>query len=590
MAAGSSPTQAAIKVGSDTFTSTPIASGQGAFFVLVLDAGQLTFLSADTFVVSGIAAADAANNLRAMDAILENAASTRDELTFIQTVGAVQRLDGDPSGIWNTVAHDQTLMGGSELYLNALDGSQAGGTYAFVGVGEPPSLPSPWALTASALATRSAGQLAGLLGRNTQSQFYPKVAGPTASFDVELPGVAYRRPVAWPDRDTDGHNAAIACIAASLKPALKTLPIEANYSNENLPWGSYETQLTQLSFSSLPDNQPCQGGGFTQQDFSDVSSQLGTEWAYLQTVENLIANLKAPLLGGYSTTNAHIGDIVQAITNEINAPASTAATDAREIGIDTLYVASSIPEIGDIFGLAASLDSLANQLSNDQDGAPQISTFQVAANDLPDGLGNRYQVLLEGIDGIGDILKGDWGKLETAANLAAGSWAWDSTVDYGHARDALDNSLKKWAWDTVFPVGYDVYGFSPEVADARTWTCTGFSEIDPSIPTKFQPFANLPGGGISVVTGAGPTTDLRAFGKVDEGFLVQDDNDRDSNGTPSQGLIDDMFTTVDENSTVPIPAEPSQVRFLVDNYAAEHIITLDDSGVCYVDGKVPGGD
>lgn len=58
----------------------------------------------------------------------------------------------------------------------------------------------------------------------------PQVATGNTQVDVQLPRIAFRSTVPWPDRsDKPGHAAALACITAALGlPA----PIESNYSNE----------------------------------------------------------------------------------------------------------------------------------------------------------------------------------------------------------------------------------------------------------------------------------------------------------------------------------------------------------------------
>jgi hypothetical protein len=160
---------------------------------------------------------DAASGLAAIDGLLAQAANDPSQLVFLQSIGSVQRNDDGQAATlaWNAVATDMSGLGGSAFYFNALNGQGEGGTYAFVGPGDAPSFLSPWAKTASTLATGTPGHLTGVLARNTLSQYYPQLAGSKASLDFSLPFLASQDTVPWPDRDTPGHLAALSCVARS---------------------------------------------------------------------------------------------------------------------------------------------------------------------------------------------------------------------------------------------------------------------------------------------------------------------------------------------------------------------------------------
>ena len=586
-APGSTDQNPLIQVGRDQYTPPGLPAGQGGFTVLVLDSGRLTYRNAGTWAVSGVPAATAASNLAAMDSMLESAAGDPGALTFIQTIGAVDRVDSAVSQ-WDLVAGDQTDLGGHGYYLNALDGASEG-SYAFVGPGDPPSYLSPYALTASKSATGGSGRLVGLLGRSSQSQFYPKIGGTVPTLDMTLPGVVYGRSGPWPDRDTAGHNAAIACIAASLKPALP-MPIEDNYTDDNVDWDSNQTQLSKFTYAGLSSQ--CDES-FSADDFTDVQSQLTTEWAYLGTVGKLVDNLQEPLLGGYSTFQAHVADVFQDIQTSVTPPPdSTTTASAAQISIDVLWMASYIPGIGDAFGLLAGFGQLALDTSNDTNGTPDGDSFEASPTEVPDELAERLQTLYSEMDSVEDILVSDWGKLSTAAQRAVTSWQWDDRIDYGHARDVFDASMTKQAWESLFPVEYTTYEFGDAVpTDARTFPCTGYAELTMYGP--FYPFSGLPNAGYTVVTGAGPQTNLWAFGKVDDTFLKYQESDRDPDGTPSADLFNDMFVNSPSGSTVEGPPLPSQLRFDLEAYDTRPVITyihndqVPGSEFCAVNGNMP---
>jgi hypothetical protein len=137
---------------------------------------------------------------------------------------------------------------------------------------------------------------------------------------------------------------------------------------------------------------------------------------------------------------------------------------------------------------------------------------------------------------------------------------------------------------------YTTYRFGDqEPSDARSYVCNG--DVLPPIrvvPT-YKPFANEPEGGNLVVVGAGPQTDLWAYGRVDQQFLLPYP-DRTTNGTPPQQLWNDMFANPSA-PTVPAPPLPSQLRFDLDAYVDRPVITHDQNpeqyGICLVNGVVP---
>jgi hypothetical protein len=367
------------------------------------------------------------------------------------------------------------------------------------------------------------------------------------------------------------------------------MPMESNYTGDNPDFGSYEGQLSGFTYDAL--SATCEQS-FTEQDFDDIKAQLKAEWGDLATVEKFVGNLQKPLLAGYSTFQAHLADVFQDIQTDLTPPDSSTSVSPEQITVDALWIASYIPGIGDVFGVTAGMGQLALDTTNDSNGTPEGDTFQTDANDVPDQLAERLQDLYTEMDTVQDILSSDWGKLSTAAEKAVTDWEWDDRIDYGHAKDVFDASMTKLAWESLFPLVFTTYEFGDSVpTDARTYPCTGYSELEGY--DTFNPFAGLPNGGYSVVVGAGPQTNLWAYGKVDERFLKYRETDRDANGTPSSDLFNDMFVNSPSGSTVEGPPLPSQLRFDLDAYDTRPVLTYvhDDqvpgSQFCAVNGSVP---
>ncbi len=594
VAAGTTPTQAVITVGGDTYQSRPLGAGQGGFFVLILDAGMLTYRNAQTFPITGVDQLTASNSIASMEALLATAAGDGSQLVFIQTIGSTSRIDfsaNNAAAIWTQVSADQQLLGGDAFWFNAIDASQnaAQGTYAFLGPGEPLSSPSPDALTASPETTGGSGQLTGWLARDTRSQFSARGAGPDLSLDLGLPAVAYRRPSAWPDRDTPGHLAALACVGAAVNPPLST-PIESHYQNLNLNWSSYAGTVQALSLDKLGNVPACQGSGFTASDFSDVQSQLYDEWSDLATLSTFVANLKSPLTYNNNSVQGHVNDVTQDVENAIPGAGGQATSNAAQLVTDTFWIASYIPAVGDGFGVAAAILQLGLDTANGQNGSPSVGNLQAAVSALPDKLGTAYATAYASIDQIGALVATDWGKLSTVAARAANQWAW-TTADTYQSADAFDAAMTKLAYEALVPTAFQYYRFGDQVVhDAGAYQCALITPLAKQ-PSKFNPFAGEWNGGQANITGGGPTTDLVALGQSDTSFLsARTSRNTTLNGAVPTPLMQAMFETTTPTTFGTVQNEtplPSPSRFEEETYGTRHVITHPAPGYCLVDGNNP---
>ncbi len=585
------PYHVAIQVGAATYTSDLVDLNAAGFFVVVLDSDTLALRQKASFAVSGnLSNEQVAAGLQGMTTMLERYRTDPGALVLIQSWHAVQRSDDVTDGLfalWDSLAKTQGGLGGHPFYFNTITGEGASGTYAFVGPGAAPSALSPWARTASPAATGTAGQLSGVLARNPQSQFYPKVASPDTGFDYTLPAVAYQPTVPWPDRDTPGHLNALACVADALG---LTAPIESNYyGNLLIVWSDERRQLAGLSFGhygGATQDAVCQTS-FTAQDLGDVQQQLSTEFAYVDRVKGIIPSLQAALPLSATQAETTFSDVADALQRTIGADAQAQTGGDADAIIETLLDAGSyLPVVGPAFGVAAAGLSLSDDLSKTDGGAPLLGNISTTVDDLSTVLAANYVKAYQQMGQIGDLLLSDWGKLQTAYRDAAGPWGWN-TQDDDAMSDALAASNQLWMYEALFPLVFSLYRFGDQhVADARSYTC--FRENDVTSGT-FQPFASEPNGGNTVVLGGGPLTDVWAFGKANQIFLKADDDERntDPDGMPSQQLFEQMFTDP-AGGLVQNPPLPSQLRFDLDSYSRQKVITHDAIlGACQVDGSDP---
>ncbi|MGO9902503.1 MAG: hypothetical protein ACLP0J_23105 [Solirubrobacteraceae bacterium] len=542
-----------------TYTSDNLSGGAG-FFVVVLDSGSLLPHVKQTFT-------DDETGLQNMAALLNTYKYDPTSLVIVRSIGQVSRPGGAGAAAtaWDQVAAALNQLGGSQLYFDSLSGQAGSDQFAQVGPAGTPGYPSPWTQVATTEHGGS-GRVTALLARNPNSQFYPDEALPTNLQDpsrplaATLPGLVSLPLTQWPDQGTTGEQNALACIAATIGPGPLSTPIESNYYDTNLvaDWAAWATKLddpqyiSSLSSAKLPDKQPC--GPFTADDYSTVATQLSKEFTDVATVWTMIANMETPLTESQGT----VADL-QTITNAVNQSIGTSLAPIDEQGEAILGTALSMlaavppfDAVADPLNFMSGAISLSSELNTNADGAnvleQQVST--TGAN-LGATLQSQYTTAVAGLNYIGDILVGDWTKLQDAAENAsnttnaAADWSWDAGT-FKTASDGLVVAARQQAYETLFPIAYHLYRLSdgtvPGSAAANAqYRCdyitgvNGYNKIE-----SWQPFSAEPtqfDGDVPVVSGAG-TTESWVYA-VPQSTLDYSDPLR----YPTQDLLNAMFVT-----------------------------------------------
>jgi hypothetical protein len=291
-------------------------------------------------------------------------------------------------------------------------------------------------------------------------------------------------------------------------------------------------------------------------------------------VWGLIDNLKSPYEDeepGY-TVSSTAGQIKESLP----APQSpTMSLDGLGIAQEFLYV---IGALGGIAGqeevpigmelIAAGLgliDETALQEDGPQAGQPISALSETTVATFADDLQRRYEAASSQFDQIGEILVGDWDKLQTAAGNAApgGPWYWDPHQQGTPAKNALRFGAVRYAYTALFPKAYggllrgtngnSALGIPDDTSRYECWQYTRFSQHHPFYPFKTQQF-----GGVTPVIAAGwpnvrenwvfsmPTEPND--GRPAEGNTIYEDF---TANVPSESLLSAMFK--DDASGAPMP-------------------------------------
>ena len=626
-AAGTTASQAAIDVGGKTYKSDPVTT-PGGFYVVVLDAGSLALRDSGTFPLPNDNSQAEQNGLNLMGAMYEKYYRDPTTLVFTQSIGTVVRQDGAAGPAWNHAAIAQQYFAASRLIFNALPYGGRG-DFASVGPGGTPN-PMPagswigcclpqFGETASAAATGTAGRLAGTLGRNFRSQYYPVQSGPLPSSGDSLTAVAYRSPTtgtlpcpdssnappptagsgppAWPCRDTAPRRTAIACIAETLN---LTQPIERNYwASQGVVWGDKLSDLNVMSYRSLPREPDCRSSAFSAIEFEDVQKQLAAEFADVDAVvtasNSLVNHLQAPFIQSGAADYANLEEIASTIQGSVKPPANGGVNvtpfdvigDLLDIGG---VVASYDPETEAAEGPLELLGSgfyLLSSFLDKPDGSPTLNTqIPTTANQLGDTLETNYQAALQSLDHVGDLVVSDWGRLKIAAanSGSGGVWNWGPTATSA-AVQTLTVSTQKQAYEGLMPLAYTPYSLidnhSPEPGASRQprarasagaidfvrgYKCPKAFNVPPFKPLSFnlfQPFRDEPvSGAIAPVVAAG-ISESWAFGTVSHYFINSTSSASASyDGTPPTSLLNAMFGASPPDGTKPL----TQLQYAVDLY------------------------
>ena len=364
------------------------------------------------------------------------------------------------------------------------------------------------------------------------------------------------------------------------------------------------SSLSLLSFQNVQTaaNPACQNPTFNQQEFNDAQGQVAQELRAGAGVSQLIENLQSPLGRSADAANANVLEIAQAIQSTVGNSNANASGDTAQVIDDLMYVASAIvPEGGAALGAGASIYGLVNAALDDASGGPLLDTVETNATQLLVDFAEDYEAVWSQTAATGNIFLSDWGKLSAAYQRSLTSWSW-SAQDTTNGADALTAAAKLFTFEALVPLEYQTYDFGDSgyrqtlpvpPPDGRDYQCPSKSLQfpDQTVPQEFQPFTGGPSPGLSVVTQAGPVTDLWMLGSTNPAFLSNDPDTRtNASSYIPQTLYSAMFSDP-VNEDISSPVLPSELRFDLDVYDAPSTLTANGGFspdvYCNVNGQRP---
>jgi hypothetical protein len=566
-----------------TYTSDSLQGAPG-FFLVILDAGTLALIGQQTYLATDAGVLQLAQTLQGND--------NPDSLIILRSINSVSGLSPTDPYVQLRAVLEQ--LGASQYYFEAVLGQ-----YAQIGPADSGATgyPNPWTQVASALRNGS-GRLAGLLGRDSNGQWYPAESSapnpkdPTRPLAGSVAGIESLPPSTWPDQSTPAEQAVATCIAANIDSAGGlSAPIESNYTNQNLvnSWSSWATTITQPSYYATLTAAPgC--SGLDQTSFNAVVGQLSHEFNDVPIVWAMIHNIQNAVVATGSGNSSSIQSVANGVITDVNAQTQSISYNPAAIVADLLWIVGSIPgpdiiETGaNILGGAASL--AGDTLDNSNGSNAFNTTVTTDADNYAQDVSARFQATILGLSQEGDILVSDWTKLQAvAANAsdtanAAADWSWN-TAQAAASAQGLNLAVLHGAWEALFPPVYSLYrlqaGTVPQAAQVTQYQCSAF--VESGNPTKpvalatWNPFTNAVTHAVVPVSG---NFELWTYATASHTFLTEPPSFKGAQAVvPGKALGLQLFTTPPiQNPSAPLFNSPLQFDLEAYNNATTNTITV----------------
>lgn len=483
--------------------------------------GQNTYSVADSSRVN----CDGQNafHLLKLDRESPNAPLVNNTYCTAQSDSEIQRLIGDIDLITSNVTDEGSLIflvsnghpipanwnfgtdGDARIYPLAQQIAKLGGywetmvyltpsdTYSLVGAAAPApgtSQPRPRAQESSSVyPDHPTGELHGVLSRGRGDWYSPLNADASGYANLDLYGILAQAPVAFPHPAGADEVAAFEAINQKLCGSA-TCNVRNQYGNLNINIGtSYLTPL-QSTYTKDANGNDCNDSNNTGLPFCAVRAQLINEFTSVSNIRNFYDNVTGLWSSSGTVTLASQLSAYNDVKATLPAPpAAPAPSLAGPIVNLFLNLASRIPEIGPIFGLADVFFNFGTAMTTDPKGnktvdlTSTIGQLELQASQQFIAQANTTGTLFE-------FIYQDWGKLSAlGGNLASASgqgspWYWSSTAT-SQMLQAMQPAVRQAAYQNIMPAAYAIGSYYPDTC------CYAGSGIPPwgQYPLSAQPRA-----------------------------------------------------------------------------------------------------
>jgi hypothetical protein len=371
-------------------------------------------------------------------------------------------FDQEYANALDTLADLVSDVGGTRQLIWGMATAPTGAdSYSLVGAnqsairGVPPDLEASGADLGSQLSPQGQTRLAGILARDKQSRYVPKMA---ANQDVggSLAELAVAEPTEWPNSSTPGERAALACIgnAQGLGPDPRIAYWLQTYTDAK--WGEIQGAIQSMQPSACPD--------VDATDFIAVRDELVTEIGWLINVTSYTEALTTPFTNSGLTSFADLQSITQEVLGELS------AAQGKNVGIDGLSIFADVLDILSGFdvpgaGAISGTFLLVSDLTASSDDGPTIDWGQrveAGSASIGEELAGQLTSIADGNERLADIIVADYAKLSTVGRLgqctpgdSGCTPEWQFTQPQQNAASRMyEITAKRQIWGGILPAGY----------------------------------------------------------------------------------------------------------------------------------------
>lgn len=469
-APGTSSTQNAIGVGSQTYTSAAVAPGQSGFHVVWLDSGTLALRGQYTALASDTGCSGSGPILCLSDLAGALESITNSQAPALLLVASINKpavtVDGALGGAWATTAQMLNGFGAQPAVFLGLNGS---GDYTFVGNQDVLQLegPNSGLELGQTVAGSPTARLAGLLERSSQGNWSPAANGsPGPGIDPSLFQPTISKVLAQPAQpfpafDGPGEAAAEQWIFDHLFPNQQ---IDPNYGIRALYWENQQTkwsdQATRLQDSAVVPVCP----GLCSVGFRSVQETLLAEFANVDAVRSYFHDTLGGILNtAFGQNSIAFDGVASDIFGLYDTSEAPDGPDGFAILGDILTIGSGASGLvpggeGVSAGIAigAGVATLIGEFANDSGGGSALdpSAFQGDMYEWGQNLSRAWTTGIASLDSIADLLVSDAGRLDAAVQSINALSEPDSWYlgDGTQLTTALNRSATQYMWQTMLSV------------------------------------------------------------------------------------------------------------------------------------------
>lgn len=459
-------TDGTIKIGATTYTSagsyrTNGCDGSNAFHLVVVSREAPDSLIANNSYCTAQSDAQIKNFVTDLKGVVGH----EDELVFIASNGhpipANWNFGTDGDARIYPLAKEIAELGGyfeTMVYLTPKD------TYSLVGAAAPPigtaDAESRARESSSVYPDHPTGELHGVLARRLRGDWYsPLDADPTGLANLDFYKILAQPPVPFPLLDSK-ELAAFKSISKDLcGPGCN---VRNQYANTNASIASYYSTLLTRGDPVYGD---CSKNPATP--FCIVRQQLLTEFQYVENIRNFNDNLTTLWSTSGTVTIFSLLNVSNIITAQLPKlkPSASVPNLVEPIVSFFLGLASELPVVGRVAGIADTAFNFAMSLTTDEEGNEAASLTSTVAQ-VAQQAGDQFTAQGTTIGTQFDFIYQDWGKIQALGTLLANAqkgsaWYWDASTT-PQLLQAMRPDIEESYYRSLMPAVYVIGSYLPQ--------------------------------------------------------------------------------------------------------------------------------